>query len=294
MPLWIVALDLRPQAGYKQRMVFLEGKVAVITGASMGIGEALASLFAEEGASVVLSSRSMERAESARQRIGHQERTIAIECDVRNREEVERLATGAVRRFGRIDIWINNAGHGMLDSVAGMDMDACREMFETNLFGALHGMQVAAAQMREQGGGTIINISSVAGHIPLPFSAAYSGTKFALNAFGRAARMEMKKYNINVLTVCPGFVKTQFGANVAKGREYSQIDAKIKGGITPERVAQATLQGYIRRKRQVVVPWRDKIFIALYRVSPSLVEYGMRKLMRPSNAEVPDRAAAAE
>jgi short-subunit dehydrogenase len=273
-------------------MVFLEGKVAVITGASMGIGEALAKLFADEGASVVLSSRGLDRAEAARQRVGHPERTIAIECDVRNREEVERLATGAVRRFGRIDVWINNAGHGLLDSVAGMDMEACRAMFDTNLFGALHGLQVAAMQMKQQGGGTIINISSVAGHIPLPFSAGYSGTKFALNAMGRAARVELAKHNINVLTVCPGFVSTPFGDNVVKGREYTQIDAKIKGGITPERVAQATLQGYIKRKRQVVVPWRDKISIALYRVSPSLVEWVMRKLMKPPKVEVPDSMAA--
>lgn len=275
-------------------MVFLEGKVAVITGASMGIGEALAKLFSDEGASVVLSSRSIDRAETARQRVGHIDRTIAIECDVRNREEVERLATGAIRRFGRIDIWINNAGHGLLDSVAAMDMDACREMFDTNLFGALNGLQVAAMHMKRQGGGTIINISSVAGHIPLPFSAGYSGTKFALNAMGRAARMELARHNINVLSVCPGFVKTPFGDNVVKGREYTQIDANIKRGITPERVAKATLHGYLKRKRQVVVPWRDKIFIAIYRISPSIVEYGMRKLMKPPKPEVPDRAAAAE
>jgi short-subunit dehydrogenase len=275
-------------------MVFLEGKVAVITGASMGIGEALTKLFSDEGASVVLSSRSIDRAETARQRVGHIDRTIAIECDVRNREEVERLATGAIRRFGRIDIWINNAGHGLLDSVAAMDMDACREMFDTNLFGALNGVQVAAMHMKRQGGGTIINISSVAGHIPLPFSAGYSGTKFALNAMGRAARMELARHNINVLSVCPGFVKTPFGDNVVKGREYTQIDANIKRGITPERVAKATLHGYLKRKRQVVVPWRDKIFIAIYRISPSIVEYGMRKLMKPPKPEVPDRAATAE
>jgi short-subunit dehydrogenase len=260
----------------------------------MGIGEALAKLFADEGASVVLSSRSVDRAEAARQRVGHTDRTIAIECDVRNREEVERLATGAIRRFGRIDIWINNAGHGLLDSVAGMDMNACREMFETNLFGALHGLQVAAMHMKQQGGGTVINISSVAGHIPLPFSAGYSGTKFALNAMGRAARVELAKYNINVLTVCPGYVKTPFGDNVVKGREYSQVSANIKGGITAERVARATLQGYLKRKRQVVVPWRDKIFIAIYRVSPGVVEWSMRKLMKPPKAEVPDSAAAAK
>jgi short-subunit dehydrogenase len=287
-------VDLRREPSYKQGMVFLEGKVAVITGASMGIGEALAKLFADEGASVVLSSRSIDRAEAARQRVGHAERTIAIECDVRNREEVERLATGAIRRFGRIDIWINNAGHGLLDSVAGMGMNACMEMFDTNLFGALHGLQVAAAHMKPQGGGTIINISSVAGHIPLPFSAGYSGTKFALNAMGRAARVELAKYNINVLTVCPGYVKTDFGENVVKGSEYSQVSAKIKGGITAERVARATLQGYLKRKRQVVVPWSNKIFIAIYRVSPGVVEWSMRKLMKPPKAEVPDSVAAAK
>jgi short-subunit dehydrogenase len=275
-------------------MVFLEGKVAVITGASMGIGEAIAKLLADEGASVVLSSRSLDRAEAARQRVAHSDRTIAIECDVRNREEVERLATGAIRRFGRLDLWINNAGHGLLDSVGGMDMNACREMFDTNLFGALNGLQVAAMHMKQQGGGTIINISSVAGHIPLPFSAGYSGTKFALNAMGRAARVELAKHNINVLTVCPGYVVTHFGENVVKGREYGEIDAKIKRGITPERVAKATLQGYLKRKRQVVVPWRDKIFIAIYRISPAIVEWGMRKLMKAPKPEVPDRAAVAK
>jgi short-subunit dehydrogenase len=272
----------------------LSGKVAVITGASMGIGEAIADLFADEGASVVLSSRSLDRAEAARERVGHLERTIAIECDVRNREEVERLGTGAVRRFGRIDIWVNNAGHGLLDSVATMDMDACKEMFDTNLFGALHGLQVAAHHMRQQGGGTIINVSSVAGHIPLPFSAGYSGTKFAMNAMGRAARVELAKYNINVLTVCPGYVKTAFGSNVIKGREYSQVDPNIKRGITPERVARATLEGYLKRKRQVVVPWSNKIFIAIYRVSPHVVEWAMKKFMKPPKDEVPDRFAAGQ
>src|SRR5438309_7023125 len=258
----------------------IAGKVAVVTGASMGIGEAVAKIFVEQGASVVLLSRDASRAESARSRVGHAERTLALSCDVRHREEIDRVISLTLHPFGRIDIWVNNAGHGLIDSVARMDLSACRDMFETNLFGAIAGMQAIIPVMKQQNAGTIINISSVAGHIPLPFSAGYSGTKFALNAMGRAARVELAKHNINVLTVCPGFVRTPFGDNVVKGREYAQIDAKIKGGITPERVAKAALQGYIKRKRQVVVPWRDKISIALYRVSPSLVEWVMRKLMK--------------
>src|SRR5262249_3485058 len=156
-------------------------KVVVVTGASMGIGEAIAKTFADGGASVVLLSRDADRAEVARARIGYSERTLGLACDVRNREEIDRVVGLTVHHFQRIDIWINNAGHGILDSVATVDMAACRETFETNLFGTVEAMQAVLPVMKQQGSGTIINISSVAGHIPLPFHAIYSGTKFAMN-----------------------------------------------------------------------------------------------------------------
>src|SRR5512146_684268 len=149
----------------------LDGKVAVVTGASMGIGEAIAKLFVEEGASVMLSSRDAARAEAARARIGRPERTTALACDVRNREEIDRLLSLTLHNFGRVDVWVNNAGHGLRDTVVEMDMADFREMFETNFFGAINGMQAAIPAMIRQGSGTVINISSVAGHIPLPLSA---------------------------------------------------------------------------------------------------------------------------
>ena len=149
----------------------LEGKVVVVTGASMGIGEAIAKAFAVEGASVVLISRDTGRAEAARARIGLPDRTVALSCDVRNSEEIDRVLGLTLHHFHRVDVWINNAGHGLLDSVAQVDMQACHELFETNFFGAMSSMQAVIPVMRQQGGGTIINISSVAGHIPLPFHA---------------------------------------------------------------------------------------------------------------------------
>ena len=97
-------------------------------------------------------------------------------------------------------------------------------MFETNFFGAMSAMQAVIPVMRQQGGGTIINISSVAGHIPLPFHASYSATKFALNAIGKAAGVELKKDSIHVLTVCPGYVRTAFGEN-ADARERTEESA---------------------------------------------------------------------
>src|SRR5580698_9257820 len=96
----------------------LSGKVAVVTGASMGIGEAIAKLFAMQGATVVLLSRDQGRAEVARARIGYAEKTLALACDVRKSEEIGRVISTTMQRFGRIDIWVNNAGHGILDSVA--------------------------------------------------------------------------------------------------------------------------------------------------------------------------------
>jgi len=258
----------------------LPGKVVVITGASMGIGEAIAKIFADGGASVVLLSRDAERAEAARERIGHLERTLALACDVRNREEIDRVVGLTLHHFQRIDVWINNAGHGILDSVTNVDMAACRETFETNFFGALEAMQAVIPVMKQQGSGAIINISSVAGHIPLPFHAVYSATKFAMNAIGKGARIELKSSGINVLTVCPGYVRTDFGANALKGKEQKQVRPARVRGITAERVARAVLRGYLKQKREVVVPWWMHPMIKLYQLFPGIVEWSMVKIAR--------------
>lgn len=253
----------------------LHGKVVVVTGASMGIGEAIAKIFAEQGASVVLLSRDSSRAEAARDRIGFLERTAAFSCDIRHSEEIDRVLALTLHHFQRIDVWINNAGHGLLDSVSQMDMPACREMFETNFFGAVIATQKVIPIMTQQGGGTIINISSVAGHIPLPFHAAYSATKFALNAMGKAARVEWKKHAIHVLTVCPGYVRTAFAENAARGHELKKVRPNSVRGVSPERVARATLRGYLKHKREVIVPWTMHIPVKLYQLFPGLVERAM-------------------
>jgi uncharacterized protein len=253
----------------------LAGKVAVVTGASMGIGEAIARLFAEQGASVALLSRDSSRAEAARNRIGFTDRTAAFSCDVRHSEELDRAIGLTLHHFGRIDVWINNAGHGLLDSVSQMEISACQEMFETNFFGALTAMQKVIPIMTQQGGGTIINISSVAGHIPLPFNAAYSATKFALNAIGKAAGVELKKRGIHVLTVCPGYVSTKFGENAVRGSELKKVRPNSVRGITAERVARATLRGYVKQKREVIVPWMMHVPVKLYQLFPGMVEWAM-------------------
>ena len=246
----------------------------------MGIGEAIARLFAECGARIVLLSRDEGRAEAARQRIGHTERTMAMACDVRDRKAIDAVVEATLQRFQRIDVWINNAGHGVLDSVAKVDMAAARATFETNFFGAVEAMQAVIPAMKRQGGGTVINISSVAGHIPIPFHALYSATKFAMNAVGKAARVELAGTGVNVLTVCPGYVRTDFSANALRGGELKQVRPARVRGITAERVARAVLNGYLRGKREVVVPWTMIPAIKTFQLFPGMVEWAMVKLAR--------------
>ena len=246
----------------------------------MGIGEAVTKVFAQEGASVVMLSRDAARAEIARTRIGFPDRTVALSCDVRHAEEIDRVLALTLHHFKRIDVWINNAGHGLLDSVSQMEMSACHEMFETNFFGAVSAMQAVIPVMRQQGAGTIINISSVAGHVPLPFHAAYSATKFALNAIGKAAGVELKKDGIHVLTVCPGYVRTDFGANAVQGRELKKVRPVSVRGISVERVARATMQGYLKQKREVIVPWTMHVPVKLYQLFPALVERAMGRMAK--------------
>jgi short-subunit dehydrogenase len=183
-----------------------------------------------------------------------------------------------LHHFERIDVWVNNAGHGLLDAIATVNMAACREMFETNLFGALEAMQAVIPVMKQQGSGTIINISSVAGHIPLPFHATYSATKFALNAIGKGARIELAPENIHVMTVCPGYVRTNFSANIVRGQTVKVIRPESQRGISAERVARATLDGYLKQKREVIVPWYMHIPVKLYQLFPRVVERAMARM----------------
>jgi short-subunit dehydrogenase len=257
----------------------LNGKVVVVTGASMGIGEAIAKSFAQEGAQVVLSSRDAARLDAARQRIAIPDRTTAIACDVADLAQSAALLQSTLNRFGRIDIWVNNAGFGVVDSLQHMDMAACRRMFDTNLFGAIQCMQQVIPVMRQQGSGCIINVSSVAGFIGVPYMAAYGATKHALNCISKATRAELAGTGVHILNVCPGFVATNFSENAVRGTDRKKMGGGGRG-ISAEQVAQATLRAYLSRRREVIVPWFYNLVILAYRLLPAPIERAMRTRMR--------------
>lgn len=270
----------------------LQGKVAVITGASMGIGEAIAKLFLQEGAKLVLCSRDLARTDAAARRIGGTaENTLPVACDVSKRAQVDALMQAALKKFGRIDVLVNNAGFGLNDSVEKMNMADFRSMFDTNLFGAIECIQAVAPVMRQQGGGDIINISSVSGHISTPYMGGYAATKHAMNAIGRAARLELLRHNINVVNICPGYISTDFSKNMLKGSHPQRVGGSAKYAAGPDVVAKDTLKALLKRKRQAVTPWFYWIFIKLNENAPWLVERSIRRALKPTSEVLAEAAA---
>ena len=268
----------------------LQGKVAVITGASMGIGEAIAKLFLAEGAKLVLCARDVARIQAAAQRMGAGDNAICIACDVSKREQVKALTDAAITRFGRIDIWVNNAGFGLNDSIEKMDMGSFRQMFDTNLFGTVECMQAAIPFMRMQGGGDIVNISSVSGHLASPYMGGYAATKHAMQAIGMAARMELRRHNINVVTVCPGYIATDFSKNMIKGSHPERVSAASSMSVTADVVARDTLKAVLKRKRQAMTPWFYWIFVKLYENLPWLVESRLSRSLKPTSQVIAEAA----
>ena len=258
----------------------IAGNVVVVTGASMGIGEAIVHRFLREGASVVLASRDLAHLEAARERMRAAERTLAVACDVGVRAQIDHLLAATLERFGRVDIWVNNAGFGLVDSVERMDMGACRRMFETNLFGVIECMQAVTPLFKQQRSGSIINVSSMAALIAVPYMSAYGATKAALNSIGRGARLELAPYGVHVNTVCPGYVKTDFNRHAVRGTESMRVAGSKQYGITPERVADAVWHAYRSNRREVIVPWSGDLLVGFSRLAPALFNWGMMRMLR--------------
>jgi NADP-dependent 3-hydroxy acid dehydrogenase YdfG len=189
----------------------LDGKVAVVTGASSGIGEATAEALAAEGATVVVAARREERLADLAKRIEEGGgRVLAAACDVADEDQAHGLIRKAEEEFGRVDILVNNAGVMLLSTVGKGLSDEWRRMFDVNVLGLLYTTDAAVETMKRQGGGHLVNISSVAGRkVTRDASGVYAGSKFAVGAISEGLRQELLADNIRVTIVEPGAVATE-------------------------------------------------------------------------------------
>ncbi len=191
-------------------MGVLDGKVALITGASSGIGEATALALAGEGAAVALAARRTDRIDALAERIkGDGGKALAIETDITAEDQANSMVEKTVAELGGLQILVNNAGVMLLGLVQGADTEEWRRMIHVNLLGLLYGTHAAVPAMRDGGGGHIVNVSSVAGRIAAMGSAVYNMTKWGVTGFSEGLRQECLHLNIRVTCVEPGFVDTE-------------------------------------------------------------------------------------
>jgi len=204
-----------------------KNRVAVVTGASEGIGLAVARLLGAAGAKVVLAARSADKLANAAAEIPGAE---AVRADLRVPADRKELIEGAEIRHGRVDILINNAGQGIYGPLENISLDEFRKVMELNVFALTDLMQLAIPGMRKQGGGRIINISSLVSKNSFPNLGAYAATKYAVNALSLTARKELEKDGIVVSLMHPKMTATRFGVNAVGG---NKADTRANGQAAP-------------------------------------------------------------
>lgn len=258
---------------------FLEGKVAVVTGASTGIGQGVARALANNGVNVILAARSADPLAVLRHELIEQTgvRALDVPCDVARFSELETLVDRGVREFGRIDILINNAGLDGFWPLEEFDPADIQQVVQVNLVGALQLTRLVLPHMLQQGWGHVVNMASLAGKYGPPSGGVYAATKAGLIAFTQSLRTEFRSRRISATAVCPGFT-------VDSGI-YDRIRADVGqeapwwfGQTTVERVARATVRAIRKDQPEVIVNFPPfRLFYALAALCPRGAEWLLRK-----------------
>lgn len=265
-------------------------QVAIVTGASAGIGAATAAALARRGVHVALAARRAERLETLAASLQERwsVRTLVLPTDMAQRSQIERMVQATLAHFGRIDILINNAGLGLQGDVTQLDETQLRYLFDVNVFGPLFAIQSVAPIMAEQGGGVIVNVSSILGKIAVPSlgmvgaSAGYTASKFALGAFSTAARMELAAQKVHVITVLPGITATEFDESFLLSQTARARPARRRVGLlgrTPAtRVGERIVEAIEREEREVYITGKDRLAVLGATALPGLWEWGLMRL----------------
>jgi short-subunit dehydrogenase len=248
----------------------LTGKVVIITGASEGIGARLATLLARRGVRLALAARN-----EARLRDAGGPAALVVPGDLTDASVRAGLIAKTLERWGQIDVLINNAGRGSYYTASTAPIDEARDLFELNFFAPLALAQLAAPHLRRTRG-SIVNVSSIAGQISLPWLPVYSASKFALASITSTLRIELERDGVHVMGVFPGYVDTEFQAHAPGPRPPASVVKGKRYAVSPEQCAAAILHGMERRKRTVVTPRAGWLLVWANRLFPRLVEMSLQ------------------
>ncbi len=252
----------------------MKNKVAIITGGSSGIGFSLAEAFLKEGCKVVISGREEKRLKEAELKLSQISKDVfSIQGDVSIESDCKFLVNETVKRFGGIDVLVNNAGISMRALFSDTDLDVIRKLMNINFYGAIYCSKFALPFLLANRG-SIVGISSIAGKIGLPARTGYSASKFAMEGFLESLRTENLNTGLHVLTVCPGFTASNIRNTALTGDGASQGESPRdeKKMMQPEEVAKEIVRAIKNRKRSLILTSEGIMAVMFKKFFPALLE----------------------
>lgn len=253
----------------------LKDKVIWITGASSGIGEAMAYKMAKEGAKLVLSARRKEELERVKNACGLLENDILVlPLDVENFESFESLKDTVVAKFGRIDILFNNAGISQRGGVLESDLSVFQKIININLMGVVALTKAVLPQMIKQNAGHIVVTSSLSGKLGSPMRSGYCASKHALHGFFDALRAEVYENNVKVTMICPGYIQTDISVNAigADGNKHGKMDNNQENGVPVDVCAAKIVKAIKADKSEIYIGGKEVLGVYLKRFFPKILE----------------------
>jgi dehydrogenase/reductase SDR family member 7B len=252
----------------------MKDKVILITGASSGIGKALAIKFAQEGSKVMMGARTLEQLAEVGGEIRKAGGTVAwTKLDVTQQADCELFVAEALKEFGRVDVLINNAGISMRALFQDLDVEVIQRLMQVNFFGTVYCTKAALDQIiRHQG--SIVGISSIAGYRGLPGRTGYSASKFAMHGFLEALRTELLRKNVHVLLACPGFTESNIRKVALKADGSSQSETPLNESqlMSAAEVADHIYRAVVRRKRTLTLTRQGKLTVFLNKWLPKFMD----------------------
>lgn len=279
----------------------LRGRIVLITGASRGLGLALAEEFGRRGARLVITARDpweLERARSLllrRKAIASSEDIFVIPADLRQESEAERLIESATERFGKIDILVNNAGIISVGPVENQTVKDFHDAMDSNFHTGVHSALSVLPQMLQRGSGTIVNIASVGGKVAVPHLLPYTASKFALVGFSEGLHAELRSKGVRVLTVCPGLMRTgshlnaRFAGDAAREYRWFSLSANLPGlSVSAAYAARRIVRAVILGKAEISITPQAALAARLGNVAPEFVARTMEAVNRFLPRSVPE------
>lgn len=255
-------------------------QVVWVTGASSGIGEALARELAGRGARVILSARREERLREVRDGLRDPERHLVLPLDLARPDALADAARRAQGHFGRVDVLIHNGGISQRSRAEETSLEVDRRIMEVDYFGAVALTKAVLPAMLERGSGRIVAVSSLVGHIGTPLRSGYSAAKHALHGFFDSLRAEVHDRGVRVTLVCPGFIRTDVSMNALTGDGTPQgtLDRAQAEGMSPEECARRIVRALDKDKDEVLIGGKEVWAVHLHRLAPGLYRRLIRRV----------------